>query len=190
MSITYTQTRLNIMCYPDELIVGKREARDAVIYTQEFFDDIPEVESVSIPAVLYGEGDELPDGKEVGDIKTEAIEFRNGHKLGDVMFPAITADEATAGFTVPAGQFLTHIDVEYTGVDDATGVSATCEAQIPLGYWDDIVEADFTSFADVTEEWVQSKVAEWYANFEVEVDISTKLADLNAGPMAVANPWD
>jgi len=190
MGITYTQTRLKVMCYPDEIIVGKREARDAVLYTQEFFDESPDVVTQSAPEVLYEEGDELPEGKSVGDIKTEAVDNWNGHKIGDVMFPAITADEATAGFTVPAGQFMTHIDVEYTGVDDATGKTATCEAKIPLGYWDDIVEADFTAFADVTEEWVQANVSEWYNNFEVEVDLSAKIMDLNSGPLTVANPWD
>jgi len=158
MAITYTQTRLNIMCYPEELVVGKRDEREAVLYTQEHVDD---------PDFF------IPDGIAVGD----------------EMFPAITADEATVGFTVPAGQFITHIDVEYTGVDDATGVSATCEAQIPLGYPDDIVEADFVAFADVTEEWVQAKVAEWYDNFEVEVDLSRKINDLNNGPLTVAKPW-
>ena len=158
MSITYTQTRLNIMCYPDEIIVGKRDEREAVLYTQEHFDD---------PDFL------IPDDVAVGD----------------EMFPAITAGEATVGFTVPAGQFLTHLDVEYMGVHDATGETATCEAKIPLGSPDDIVEADFTAFADVTEAWVQAKVAVWYADFEVEVDISVKINDQNSGPLAVANPW-
>jgi|21_taG_2_1085346.scaffolds.fasta_scaffold17083_2 hypothetical protein len=189
MSITYTQTRLEIKCYPDDLIVGKREARDAILWTQGYFDDLPEVESESIPAVLYGEDDDIPDGKQVGDIKIEAVEIRNGHRLGDEMFPAITADEATAGFTVPAGQFMTHLDVEYTGTDDTTGNSATCETLIPLGYWDDIVEADFVAFADVTEAWVQAKVSEWYNNFEVEVDISRKIKGLNSDPVTVAKPW-
>ena len=106
------------------------------------------------------------------------------------MFPAITPDEATEGFIVPAGQFMTHLDVEYTGTDDTTGNSATCEALIPLGYWDDIVEADFVPFSDVTEEWVQAKVTEWYNNFEVEVDISRKIEDLNRNPITVANPWE
>jgi len=146
------------MCYPDEIIVGKRDEREAVLYTQEHFDD---------PDFF------IPDGIAVGD----------------EMFPAITAGEATVGFTVPAGQFLTHLDVEYTGVDDATSETATCEGKIALGYPDDIVEADFIAFADVTEAWVQAKVAEWYANFEVEVDISVKIAALNAGPMSVASPW-
>jgi len=31
--------------------------------------------------------------------------------------------------------------------------------------------------------------AEWYADFEVEVDLSAKINDLNSGPLAVANPW-
>ena len=190
MAITYTQTRLKIKCYPDELVVGKREARDAILWTQEYFDELPEVESESIPAVLYGEGDDIPDGKQVGDIKTDAVELRNGYRLGDVMFPAITPDEATEGFIVPAGQFMTHLDVEYTGTDDTTGNSATCEALVPLGYWDDIVEADFVPFSDVTEEWVQAKVTEWYNNFEVEVDISRKIEDLNRNPITVANPWE
>ena len=61
MAITYTQTRLKIKCYPDELVVGKREARDAILWTQEYFDELPEVESESIPAVLYGEGEVLAD---------------------------------------------------------------------------------------------------------------------------------
>jgi len=186
MTITYTQTKLEIQCYPEDLVVGKREARDAILWTQAHADDTNfDYPPFYVEAVLYVEGDELPDGKSVGDVKTPAVD---GPKVGDEMHPAIT--ETTAGFSVPAGQFMTHINVEYTGTDDATGKSATCEAQIPLGYWDDIVEADYIAFADVTEEWVQAKVAEWYAHFEVEVDISTKIAALSAGPMAVANPWD
>lgn len=159
MAITYTQTRLNVMCYPEEIIVGKRDEREEVLYTQENFDD---------PDFF------VPDGVAVGD----------------VMFSAITADEATAGLTVAAGQFMTHIDVEYTGTDNATGETATCETKIPLTHWDDIVEADFTAFADVTEAWVQAKVLEWYNNFEVEVDIPRKIFELNSGPLSVANPWD
>jgi hypothetical protein len=185
MTITYTQTKLEIQCYPEDLVVGKRDARDAILWSQEHKDDEDYIgPPFYVEAVLYVEGDDIPEGSSVGDVKTPAVE---GIRVGDQMYPAIT--ETTAGFTVPAGQFMTHLDVEYTGVDDATGKTATCEAKIPLGYPDDIVEADFTAFADVTEAWVQAKVAVWYADFEVEVDISVKINDQNSGPLSVANPW-
>ena len=186
MAITISQTKLEIQCNPEDLVVGRREARDAILWTQDHADDTNfEYPPFYVEAVLYVEGDEIPEGSSVGDVKIPAVD---GVKVGDEMFPAIT--EATEGFAVPAGQFMTHLDVEYTGTDDTTGVSATCEARIPLGHWDDIVEADFVAFADVTEEWVQAKVTEWYNNFEVEVDLSAKINELNRGPTTVANPWD
>ena len=186
MTITYTQTKLDIQCYPEALVVGKREARDAILWTQEHADDTNfEYPPFYAEAVLYVEGDEIPEGKSVGDVRIPAVD---GPKVGDEMHPAIA--ETTEGFTVDAGQFMTHLIVEYTGTDDATGISATCEGTIPLGHWDDIVESDFVAFADVTEEWVQAKVTEWYNNFEVEVDLTAKINDLNSGPLTVAKPWE
>ena len=52
------------------------EAAEAVLYSED------------IAAVLYEDGDELPDGKSVGDVKTEAI------KEGDVKTPAVEAADA------------------------------------------------------------------------------------------------
>lgn len=185
MTITYTQTKLEIQCHPNDLIVGKRDAREAILWTQEQKDDKDRIgPPFYAEAVLYVEDDYIPEGSSVGDVKTAAT---TGVRVGDEMYPAIA--ETTAGFTVPAGQFMTHINVEYTGVDDVTGRSATCEGNIPLTYWDDMVEADYVAFSDVTEEWVQARVAVWYAEFEVEVDISTKLTFLSAEPMSVAKPW-
>ncbi len=157
MAITYTTTKLEIECHPEELIVGRREARDAVLLTQEHIDD-----GFHPPSM----------------------------EVGDELAPAISAEDATEGFAVPARQFMTHLVVEYTGTDDDTGVSASLEERVPLTHWDDIVEADFVAFSDVTEAWVNSRVATWVEEVKVEEIIARMVAEKNEEAVTVAKPWE
>ena len=157
MTITYTQTKLEIECYPEELVVGRREARDAVLLTQAHIDDGFHPPSMDI---------------------------------GDELAPAISAEDATEGFIVPARQFMTHLVVEYTGTDDDTGVSASFQERVPLTHWDAIVEADFVAFADVTEAWVNSRVAKWVEEVKVEEIIARMIAEKNEEAVTVAKPWE
>ena len=157
MTITYTTTKLEIECYPEELVVGRREARDAVLLTQEHIDD-----GFHPPSM----------------------------EIGDELAPAISAEDATEGFVVPARQFMTHLNVEYTGTDDDTGVSASFEERVPLTHWDDIVEADFVAFSDVTEAWVNSRVATWVEEVKVEEIIARMIAEKNEEAVTVAKPWE
>tara|TARA_B100000029_G_scaffold484762_1_gene537333 strand:- start:482 stop:955 length:474 start_codon:yes stop_codon:yes gene_type:complete len=157
MTITYTTTKLEIECHPEELVVGRREARDAVLLTQEHIDD-----GFHPPSM----------------------------EIGDELAPAISAEDATEGFVVPARQFMTHLNVEYTGTDDDTGVSASFEERVPLTHWDDIVEADFVAFSDVTEAWVNSRVATWVEEVKVEEIIARMIAEKNEEAVTVAKPWE
>ena len=157
MTITYMTTKLEIECHPEELIVGRREARDAVLLTQDHIDD-----GFHPPSM----------------------------EIGDELAPAISAEDATEGFTVPARQFMTHLVVEYTGTDDDTGVSASFEERVPLTHWDDIVEADFVAFSDVTEAWVNSRVATWVEEVKVEEIIAQMIAEKNEEAVTVEKPWE
>ena len=80
--------------------------------------------------------------------------------------------------------------VEYTGTDDDTGVSASLEERVPLTHWDDIVEADFVAFSDVTEAWVNSRVATWVEEVKVEEIIARMVAEKNEEAVTVAKPWE
>ena len=157
MTITFTTTKLEIECYPEELVVGRREARDAVLFTQEHVDS-----GIQPPNV----------------------------QIGDELAPAISAEDATEGFTVPAREFMTHLNVTYTGTDSDTGVSASWQERIPLTYWDDIVETEFVPFSEVTEEWINNRVAIWVAEVKVEEIITDLIADKNKEAVSVTKPWE
>ena len=199
MTITYTRTKLEIECYPEELIVGRREARDAVLLTQEQIDNGIQPPAYytnddELPdAVLYTADDEIPEGNDVGDVKIPAKQvgdYKGPMEVGDELAPAISAEDATEGFTVPARQFMTHLNVEHTGTDSDTGVSASFEERVPLTHWDDIVEADFVAFSDVTEAWVDSRVAKWVEEVKVEEIVARMVAEKNEEAVTVAKPWE
>ena len=135
----------------------------------------------------YTEEDELPVGKSVGDI---ILPIKEEMPLGGLMWPEITEDEATEGFTVPAQQYMTHLNVEYTGTDGDTGISAIKSDRICLTPPDNAVEENFVAFADVTEEWVSARVAKWYTDADVARNISEQIDDKKAEAVAVANPWE
>ena len=199
MAITYTRSKLEILCHPEELVVGRIEARDAILLTKEHIDDgfqppLYYTDDDDLPdAVLYAEGNEIPEGKDVGDVKIPAKkvgDYKGLMQEGDEMFPPIAADEATDGFIVPAQQYMTYLDVEYTGTDSDTGLSASYGERVTLKQSDEIDEADFMQFADVTEEWVDTRVAQWYSDADVERNISQQLGERKALSVAVAKPWD
>ena len=199
MAIIYTRSNLEILCHPEELVVGRREARDAILLTQEHIDDgfqppLYYTDDDDLPdAVLYTEGDAIPEGKDVGDVKIPAKkvgDYKGLMEVGDELHPAITADEATEGFIVPAQQYMTFLNVEYTGTDSDTGLSASYGERVTLKQPDEIAEADFVRFADVTEEWVNARVAQWYSDVEVEQNISQQIEEKKALSVAVAKPWE
>ena len=209
MAIIYTQTKLDIECCRTPVVAGRIVAQPAKYLTQELIDSglrVPLKYAEAVDAVLYAEGDEIPEGKDIGDVKIPAIEAVDppeGKSLGDIilpikeemplgglLWPEITEDEATEGFTVPAEQYMTHLNVEYTGVDDDTGISATVSERICLTPPDLAVEEDFVSFSEVTEAWVNSRVAKWYTDADVARNIAEQIEDKKADAVAVANPWE
>ena len=94
------------------------EAKDAVLYEEG--DELPEGKSWE---TYYEEGDELPEGKEIGDVKEEGI------KVGDEKEAAVDGKEAVEA---KAAVYM-HKDMQYqtdkipadvTVPDDATVTSA------------------------------------------------------------------
>lgn len=181
MAIIYTQTKLDIECCPTAVVAGRIVAQPAKYLTQEIIDS-----GIRVP-LKYTEEDELPAGKSVGDI---IVPIKEEMPLGGLMWPEITEDEATEGFTVPAQQYMTHLNVEYTGVDDDTGFSATISDRIFLTPPELAVEEDFVSFSEVTEAWVNARVAKWYTDADVARNISEQIEDKKAEAIVVAKPWE
>jgi len=125
-------------------VLSETDGSAAVLYTEE--DATAAVDAVA--EVLYVEGDTIPDGKVVGDVKTAAVAAVEGKSVGDVKTAAVP------GGTSPADRSATILDnthgdlrpalYAWLKTHDATATSGPAD---DYGNLDQIV--DWSSAVDV-----------------------------------------
>ena len=87
--------------------------------------------TATVDAVLYAEGDEIPEGKEVGDVKTPAqpATYYSASHIGTVSLDAPDADNFTAYADITEEDAIAWCEAK-VGAESMASIESSLDAQI------------------------------------------------------------
>ena len=129
--------------------------------------------TATVDAVLYAEGDEIPEGKLVGDVKTPAqpATYYSASQIGTVSLDAPDADNFTA----------------YADVTEANAIS-WCEAKIKLKDVDEVKYED-GDYIPKGKEIGDVKIKAHDELASIEASLDAQIAERETPTMGRGLPW-